>query len=38
MGDDLNKLKKSIRNIKKIIKREPVPPTRKEPIKKPKLP
>jgi len=38
MGDDINKLKKSIQTIKKIIKREPIPPTRKEPIQKPKLP
>jgi len=38
MAQDINKLKKSIQTIKKIIKREPVPVTRKEPIQKPKLP
>jgi len=38
MGDDLNKLKKSIQNIKKIITKEVKPITRKEPIQKPKLP
>jgi len=38
MGDDLSKLRKSIQNIKKIIKKEVKPPTRKEPIQKPKLP
>lgn len=38
MAQDINKLKKSIQTIKKIIKREKVPPTRKEPIQKPKLP
>jgi len=38
MAQDINKLKKSIQTIKKIIKREPVPATRKEPIQKPKLP
>ena len=38
MGDDVNKLKKNIMNIKKIIKKEIKPPKRKEPIEKPKLP
>ena len=38
MGEDISKLKKSIQAIKKIIKREPIPVTRKEPIQKPKLP
>jgi len=38
MGEDITKLKKSIENIKKIIKREVKKPTRKEPVKKPKLP
>lgn len=38
MGEDINKLKKSIQHIKKIIKRKPIPTTRKEPIQKPKLP
>jgi len=38
MGEDISKLKKSIANIKKIIKKEIKPPKRKEPIQKPKLP
>ncbi len=38
MGEDINRLKKSIANIKKVIKREVKPPKRKEPVKKPKLP
>ncbi len=38
MGDDLNKLKKSIQAIKKIITKDVKPVTRKEPIQKPELP
>ena len=38
MGDDISKLKKSIQAIKKVISKEVKPPTRKEPIQKPKLP
>jgi len=38
MGEDLNKLKKSIANIKKVIKREAKPISREEPVKKPKPP
>ena len=38
MGADISKLKKNIQAIKKIITKEPKPPTRKEPIQKPKLP
>jgi hypothetical protein len=38
MGEDINKLKKSIQHIKKIITKEIKQPKRKEPIQKPKLP
>jgi len=38
MGEDINKLKKSIQHIKKILKKEVKPTKRKEPIEKPKLP
>jgi len=37
MGEDISKLKKSIANIKKVLKKEVKPLTRTEPIKKPKL-
>jgi len=38
MGEDISKLKKSIANIKKVLKKEVKPLTRTEPIQKPKLP
>jgi len=38
MGEDISKLKKSIQAIKKVIRKEVNPVTRKEPIQKPKLP
>jgi len=38
MGEDISKLKKSIQNIKKVIRKEVKPAPRKEPVQKPKLP
>jgi len=38
MGEDISKLKKTIANLKKVIKGEGKPPKRKEPVSKPKLP
>ena len=38
MGEDITKLKKSISNIKKIIKKKTVPFLPKEKPEKPKLP